>query len=418
MKSFHTILLLFFIVSSSILQSQNSDLGMIHHAGKYRGMAGSGLGIATSMSGFDLNPGSFVGLMNSCISLAQNFRYYSYSLTRRNEGVGGTIFDWQRSQYNFDGLQLAIPINQKFTIGLATLQKLNPFLHNYRRAITWSSLFNHRTDGSLYTIALASGYQIHRNLSLGITFYRYFGTITSQIKGENHGEDATKWAELKNKMQGMNFRLGLVFNTKYLNTGLIFESPFHLKLNTRTDISEDNLYHNFLPKYSSANWKMPLVFGIGFAFTGFKNWLFTLDLESQQYENSDIQVNLFEFGGQPNWKDIKIIRAGLEFFPSKDKKIPLRIGYAYIPQLYASNVSYGSNIYVFYYEETKQNLKQLFTVGTTINFQKFSINFAFEYAFLKWHRDSYTRMLMTDDYLEKNFTISSELIYNLQVGSK
>lgn len=414
MKSFYSILIFFLILSNTIILCQNSDLGMMHHAGKYRGMAGAGLGMPSNPSGFDLNPGNLVDISFPFLAVSQNFRYYTYSLTRWNEGHGGIIFDWQRCHYHLDNLQLAMPVHHRIAVGLGVFQKLNPFIHNYLRATTWSSLFSHRTEGSVYAIALSSSYQIHPKLSLGATLYQYIGTITSQIKGENHGDDATKWAELKNKMQGLNFRLGLIFKTKFFNTGFIFESPFSLAVKSRTNISEDKLYANYLPDYSKTTLKMPLTLGIGFAFTGIKNWLFTLDLESRQYKNSDFQINLFEFGGQTYWKDIKIIRTGLEFFPFSGTKVPLRIGYAYIPQLYASNVAHGSNIYVFDYENTTQNLKQLFTAGTTLNFQKFSIHFAFEYAFVKWHRDFYNRLLMTDDYLEKNFSIYSEIVYDLK----
>ncbi len=412
MKLFRFIFFLILVLPYSILYSQCSDLGMIHFAGKCRGMAGSGLGVTSLYPGFDQNPASLTGLPYPFIAFSQNVRYYSYELTRWNDGVGGIIFNWQQIRYNFENVQLAIPVSPKMAIGLGAIQKLNPFIHNFSRAVTWSSLFSHQTDGSIYAVTLVSSYQLHQKLSLGMTLYRYFGTITSTIEGDNHGDDATKWAELKNRMYGMNFRLGLIFQTKYFNTGFIFESPFDMELHTKTAISDDKLYARLLPDYSSAKWKLPLILGIGFTFTGFKNWLLTLDLESHHYENSTIQLNLFEFGGQPDWQDLKVIRAGLEFYPFKDKKLPLRIGYAYIPQLYASNISTGSGNSVFDYKNTEQNFKQLYSVGTTFNFQKFSLNFAFEYAFLRWHRDFYTRMLMTDAFREKDFTISSEIVYH------
>ncbi len=124
-----------------------------------------------------------------------------------------------------------------------------------------------------------------------------------------------------------------------------------------------------------------------------------------------MRLNLVEFGGAPNWQDSNILRAGIEFYPFRRPRLPLRFGYAYIPQLYASNQSIGEENTVLSYENTKQNIKHLFAAGTTLSFSNLTLNLALEYAALKWHRDLQTLDSIIDDYKEKNYVVAAELIY-------
>ncbi len=396
------------ILSNSELHSQNLDLGFIHSSGELIGVAGSDIGRTEGISSLDINPAGLATTSQICISVSQSVRYYSYLLHRRNIGVAAINFDWDKIRFNFDNILIAIPSKKRVVFGMGLIRKTNAHLYNYRRAITWSSLFNHETTGSIYALTLSSSLKLTQKISLGFTFYRYFGTITSTVNGENHGFDAGKWAALDNSFSGWNFRMGAVFRLRKFSTGLIFESPGNLNVSVRKDISTDRMYEYLFPNYDQTKWEIPFVVGFGFAYTGLKNSVFTFDFETRQYEKSNFQLNLFEFGGQPNWKDVNIFRMGAEF---QFTKLPIRLGYAYIPQLYASNNAIGLDNEILEYEDTSQNVKHLFAIGTTVKFSKVSFNFGFEHTFVKWHRNLDTRMFIEDDYTEKTFFFSSEAIY-------
>ncbi|RKY83386.1 hypothetical protein DRQ09_10145 [candidate division KSB1 bacterium] len=275
-------------------------------------------------------------------------------------------------------------------------------------------MFHHNTYGSVYALTLSSGFKLKNNILIGINFYRYSGIITSKIKGDNHGRDSDKWASLENSLNGMNFRIGLIFKRKKINLGFILESPYKMNVKVKKSISEIRTFEYLFPNYNQTKWNMPLIIGAGICFKGYKNWKFNLDLEKQQYKKSDVKLCLYEFGGEPNWKDIFIIRTGIELYPFKWKNLPIRIGYAYLPQLYASNISEGKDNRVLSYKDTEQNIKHLFTTGTTVKFSKFYLNIGLEYSFLKWRRDYNTYIFVKDDYTESNITLFSEIIFNLK----
>ena len=405
------ILILFTNKSSA----QNLDFGFINSSGKYRSMAGAGIGMIEGISAIDLNPGGLIDTHHKSISLSQSVDYYSYNLYRLNENVGAVNFDWDITKYNIDNILIALPIKKNIVLGMGCLQKTKSYTVNNKRALTWSHLFNQTTRGNIYALTFSSSYRINNKLSVGISFYKYLGTITSKVRGENHGNDTSKWATLKNKFSGINCKVGLIFKTKQFRTGLIIEAPGKLNVNADKSISKDKSYNSLLPNYDHLKYEMPLILGVGFAYTGFKDILFTMDFETRQYKKSDLQINLFEFGGRPNWENMNIFRLGTELFPFNVKKnLPLRLGYGYIPQLYASNNSTGYGNDNYEYIDSDQNVKHLLTIGTTLKFQNFLINLSFEHTILHWHRNLNSTWYVKDDYSEKIFIFSTEIIYNFQ----
>jgi hypothetical protein len=339
-------------------------------------------------------------------------KYYRYTLFRQN--IGNWAFDlgWNSAQYNFENILAAIPLTEKIGLGIGYMQKLNPFIENSGRAITGSSLINQVTDGTVYALTVASGVTITKNILLGISLVRYTGNVTSRLQGDNHGRELYKSAKLESALKGVNLNLGMIFKTENFSAGATFTPPFELTVGAQKQISEENSYASLFPDYDQAKWKMPWIGRIGFAYAGYENWTFAFDLETHHYESSEVRLNLVEFGGAPNWKDSNILRAGIEFYPFRRPRWPVRLGYAYIPQLYASNKAIGEGNNILSYENTKQNVKQLFTAGTTLSYTNFTLNFGLEYAWLKWHRDLQTLDSIVDDYKEKNYVVAAELIYS------
>ena len=420
MKISFIIILMIFVFTIQTLYGQTLDLGIIHASGKYRSMAGAGIGIIEGVSAIDLNPGGLAHTQSVSLSFSQNYKYYKYDLlkggdgTIYNKGIGAAPFDWSKRMYNFENILTAVPINKNITLGIGFIQKINPFIYNRKRAITWSCMFHHDLYGSVYAYALSSGYKLREDFSVGITLYKYTGTIHSKIKGDNHGKDLDKWASLDNSLKGMNFRIGGLYKREKFSLGFVFESPYKMDIKTEKNMSEDRFYKSLFPGYEQTKWNMPLIFGVGFAYTGYKDWKFTLDLETRQYKESDVQLWLYEYAVGPNWRDINIVRTGVEFYPWKWKSVPLRIGYARIPQLYDTNISMSHDKRLDENEDTGQTIKHLFIAGTTFTFLKFSLNIGFEYSFLKWNRTFHTYIVVEDDYKESNLLLFTNLVYSLK----
>lgn len=399
------------------LYSQNLDLLTIQAAGKHRGMAGAGIGIADGISMFDLNPAGLANSRYVSFSTSQSFHYYTYSLFRVNSGSGSGVLDipWNGSRYNFENLLVVAPIRENFGVGIGYIQKLNPFLKNSARAITGSSLINQRTSGSVYAITAAVGAKLGGNFSLGMALARYDGSIISKLRGDNHGRELDKAASLQSDLQGNRVQIGATFSFSKISAGLVWESPTELRVVTQRESSADSSYKSFFPNYTRTQWKLPMIIRGGLAYTGLKNCVVAIDFERHQYEKSNVQLTLYEFGRPPNWNKVNILRIGIECLLSQRLNLPLRLGYARIPQVYASNsASSVLNNPALVSHDTQQNIARLLTVGTTIALAKMRLHTGVEYKKLDWHRDVQTTVKISDDYSERNYAVFVELVYSLK----
>lgn len=399
------------------LHSQNLDLLTIHAAGKYRSMAGAGIGIAEGVSAFDLNPAGLANIRSVAFSISQSFYDYTYSLLRVNSSSGSGVLNipWNDAKCNFEHLLIATSIRKNFGVGIGYIQKLNPFLKNSARAVTGSSLINQLTHGNVYALTVAGGIKLTGCFSLGVAWARYDGNITSKLRGDNHGRELDKSAGLQSDLKGNHAQIGVSLNFSKISGGLVWESPTELQVATQRESSADSAYKNFFPDYTQTRWKLPMIIRGGLAYTDLKNCVVAVDFERHQYEKSNVQLNLYEFGRPPNWKKVNIVRVGVECLLSQKLNLPLRLGYARLPQLYASNsVSSVLNNPVLMSNDTQQNIAQLLTVGTTIAWAKMRLYTGVEYKKLGWHRDSQTTVKISDDYTERNYAVFAELVYSVK----
>jgi hypothetical protein len=398
------------------LSAQNLDIGYYYSSGPYRGMAGSGIGIADCMSAFDLNPAGPAGnISNVTASLSQSLTRIAYSLFRNNQDPktsthsnSSIIFDWNHHAYQINGLLLGIPVTSRIPLTLGFVTRIAPLIRNTCRATTWSDLFDQSTSGSVGAFILSSAVPVTKSLSLGMTLYLHSGTITSEVRGQNHGNDKDKWAILKSRFSGVNLKGGILYQNSRFGMGLTVETPHSMKVTAEKKTSPNDLYGTLLPTYEKTVWKMPLMLGLGFAFKGINGCLLTFDFESRRYRESDVQFNLYEFGAPPQWEPVSIIRTGIEYHPFPSSRIPMRLGYARIPQLYRSNHSIGREQVIVEHQNTIQNIKHLFTFGSSFSWHQVEIDAGIEFSSLKWHRDLDTRFFIRDDYTERRVTLYSQ----------
>jgi hypothetical protein len=386
---------------------------MQYFSGGYNSMGRTGLAAANLNSSFDINPAILTNYSSVNISLANNFKYYNYALVRISSQVGGTTWNWNDSKLAFEQASFIYPINKKLFVGLGIFQKLDPHFVNKKRAITFSDLFVQETKGNLYSAAFSIGFNINDVISIGVSVYDYFGNINSRVTGDNHGNDLDKWVYLESKLSGINFRSGILIKKETWSIGLVIESPFKMDVNTTNDISSERYFESLLPTYTQTYLNMPWIIGVGFSFSGYNNWLFEIDMETRQYKQSDVRFNLYEFGGLPVWESVNIFRAGIQYLIERSLTIPIRAGYAYIPQLYYSNKSVGISNIITSYTNTDRNVKQVFTIGTSARFNYLTINLNLEYSIVKWHRTLIVPHTISDEYYEKDFIFSLELLIRL-----
>lgn len=413
MKHSHFRILIILLIPFFSCLAQNSNLLMQYFSGGYNSMGRTGIAAGNDNSSFDLNPAVLTNYSSVNISLTGNFKYYRYNLLRISSQVGGTTWNWNNSKLAFEQGAFIYPINQNVSIGLGIFQKLDPQFVNKKRAVTFSDLFSQETKGNLYSAAFSLGFEITDEISIGLSVYDYFGNINSRVIGDNHGNDLDKWVYLESKLSGINFRSGITLKLKTWSLGFVIETPFKMNVSTSTDISSDRLFENLLPEYSQTDWNMPLIIGIGLSFGGLKNWLFEADFETRQYEKSDVKFNLYEFGGLPVWESVNIFRLGIQYLIDKKLIIPIRAGYAYIPQQYYSNNSLGISNIITSYTNTDRNIKHLFSTGTSVTYNNLTINLHLEYSIVKWNRTLVVPQTITDDYDEQDYTLSLQLLFRL-----
>lgn len=395
------------------LFSQNLDLLTIHAAGKYRSLASAGIGVVDSLSNFDLNPANLAFARSVALAASQSFRHYTYSLLRVNSSSGSGVLDipWNDSRFTFEHLLVTAPIHKNVGVGFGCFQKLKPFLKNSARAITGSSLINQLTNGGVYALTAAAGIKLSKSFSVGIALARYEGDVTSKFRGDNHGSETNKSAKLQSDLSGNHAQIGVIFNTSKFNVGVVWESTTKLKVATQRELSADSAYKSFFPNYTQTQWKLPMIIRGGLAYKGLKNYLIAIDFERHQYDESNVQLNLYEFGQPPNWRKIDIFRIGIEGLLSRSLNLPLRLGYARIPQLYASTTASSTlNSSVLISRDTQQNIFHLLTIGTTIALPKIQLHTGVEYKTLNWHRDVQTTVKISDNYSERIFAWFAELV--------
>lgn len=399
---------LLFLLFSLNIYPQNLDLLFIYNSGFNKSMGGTGIAAAGDNAAFDLNPALLSNSHENEFTVSQNFKFYDYNLVRISSQVGGTTWDWDNSKINFERASFIYRPGDKVHLGIGVFQKIDPQFVNKKWAVTFSDLFFQETKGNIYSFVLSGAYNINDNLIAGLSFYRYFGSIKSRVTGDNHGNDLDKWAYLKSSLSGFNFRGGLLFKGKKWRAGLVIETPFNMTVNASKEASADHYFKYLLPSYDKTDWKFPWIIAAGFSYKINENLQIEVDAESRRFTSSDARFNLYELGGDPVYSTVNIFRAGFQLCPD-NSPVPIRAGYAYIPQFYYSNISTGLSNTITAYQNTDRNIRHVFSAGTSFNINIFAFNITLEYSVLKWHRKLTAPQTITDEYSGNYIRLSSDI---------
>ena len=395
-----------------LVYGQNLDFLQNSASGVSRGLAGAGIAGMHRHDSGDLNPAVLAGLTRLEVSISAFGSYYVYQLiNERKEEQLTRIFNWTKLHPQFKNLQVSGPAGAHIGLGVGIQNQITPFLYNQKRALTWSPLFNQTCSGSLGRAFGTVGYLVTPVLALGFSVFHVSGTLVSEIHGENHGNDTEKWALLENRFRGNGLKLGSRYGTESFNLGFTFEPPQHLSVYIDKSTSPDSLYAGLLPDGTETRWKTPGQFGLGGAYLYHDQLMLALDIVYYRYSPASVQFNRFEDGGNPVWDDLVALRLGLERI-NNTGGLPLRCGYAYLPQAYTSTRKTPGVGQPAVIEAGHHNLQQLFTVGTSTPFGQSVLNVSLEYAVLTWHGDLYSYIQVEDSYTERVFTLFLEWVYS------
>jgi hypothetical protein len=393
---------------------QNLDLTPELWSGRDRGMGGAGSALAQGTTTLDVNPAGLGSLDVITFATGHEVEYHHYSLLRENVGAWGFVDTWRASRFVPGYLVAVVPIRANLGIGVGYGTSVLPFVDNDRRAITGSSLFHQRTEGSINALSLAAGFRITDGLQVGMKVSRHSGSVTSSLQGDNHGRDVDQWARLESSVEGFGAQLGLLLRGSAFSVGGGVELPTSVTITTVESISPDRSYQSLFPPYDETNWKLPLSVTVGAAYLPDSLWSLVADVEFRKYSSSNVQWNMYEVGGTPTWKDVVVLRAGTEFHPFSPVMLPVRLGYAYIPQIYESIDARGVAYQVTSYTNTGRNIKHLFTAGTSFSFSFLDLAVSLEYSVLTWHRELHDVTTVLDDYTEKRVGVFLEIEYRLE----
>ncbi len=84
---------------------------------------------------------------------------------------------------------------------------------------------------------------------------------------------------------------------------------------TDKSLSDDAKYDYLFNNTDSYKWKRPSVIRLGLSNNGNKNFLISMDVESRFYKETDININVWEYAGTPDWSTVWIFSGGFELFP-------------------------------------------------------------------------------------------------------
>jgi len=402
---------------SQRLYGQNTEMTIQTESGRYEAMADAGCALTSGIESFVLNPSGLADVDGVEFGLSFTPALYRYELLNvRHEPTvtASRLFRWQKGHIGLGSLLLVCPVSDRVSMGLGFSRSCNPFLFNYFRAITWSPLFEQTTDGGLFDLGLAIGARFGRHIGLGFKAVYCSGQYESHVQGDNHGVDREKWATLTQSLSGFGALLGARFQTGNLHAGATvrFNSP--LQVTVRPAISADQKYAYLFPDYTRMRWSFPVVAVLGLAYYITQQTVMTVDFESQFFSASPLQVNLFEYNGRPDWHRVQILRCGVQSLLAGRNQLPLRMGYARIPQQYAAVNAFGVQNTIREVEFRSRNIRHQISAGTGIEKGQLSIDGSMMYAWIKSRRNFQTRIRITDQFIEKDFQCSIQIRYSLQ----
>ncbi|HEX9615760.1 MAG TPA: hypothetical protein VGA55_09630, partial [Bacteroidota bacterium] len=175
-------------------------------------------------------------------------------------------------------------------------------------------------------------------------------------------------------------------------------------------VSPDSQYSVFFPPEKGTAWEIPTSLRAGIAVTVWGDVLAVVDIEQGSYKKPDAPFNLYEYGNESMSTRFLAARMGTEFRPFVEVAFPIRVGYAYVPQAYASSEALGTNsgnvLRVDESRDTDRNVKHVLNIGATLAYEAFHLYPSLEFSWLSWKRHVSGQFIADNEYSETTITAS------------
>jgi len=388
------------------LSGQNLDLLESTPSAFYRSLGGAGIALGSETASAVLNPASLIQGPAFQIMVSGSMSHHRYHLVNERQEESLTrIFKWQENDHGIGQVQLSGRLFETLYLSLGYENRVRPFLFNQHRAITWSPLYNQRTAGAIGGPFLALSYRPIKAFSTGLLMIAYQGSVRSEIHGENHGNDTDKWVWAEHAFTGVDIKFGFLYLASSFQVALTVEPGARLPVKTSTGLSQDGLYSGLLPVVMNTEFISPNVITLGTALSIAPDIKWVVDLRWQDFRASEVQINLFEYGGPPRDESLWSLHTGMALKPGKNG-VPLRLGYARQPQVYtaiektqplgeSASLSFGAH-----------NIQHTLSVGTSKVLARGMVHVGLDYRLLVWDGDLYTYITVTDAYTERSLHFS------------
>jgi hypothetical protein len=400
-------------LNNTPLFSQTIDYFPKTFSGSMSASGGAGYAITEGVNAIQHNPAG-INNSNNSTELLLNFEteYYSYHVLNylHNREVGRTFYHDKLSLL-FPQVSMKFQIYESIAIGLGLTNYLTPYISNSKRAVTWSPMYDQVTKGNIQSAILGISYKFNDFLRLGANISKYWGTVSSDIEGDNHYTDLGKILEIKTELSGMNTSFGAQLHFKKISCGVNIISPIKFNTDISYFITSDSLFKSLIPTNLNPEFQYPFNFGIGIATELIDNWNFVFDVKTYNMSESEFSFNIYDYGDNYNWQDGIGYSSGLIYSPEKRPNTKYKFGYAYIPQTRTIyNISDSNDIYGIL--NSGQNVKHMLTIGSQIELSKITFDYGLKYSLLKWHRDyQFEEWIIEDEYREQEIGIFFNILY-------
>ena len=327
-------LLLVILIISSITQivfSQSINFNTIGAGARARGMGGAFIGVADDATAASWNPAGLVQLETAEASVVGMFESY----TPETDVPDFDADPYKNSHFGFNFLSVAFPLSlgDRNIVAAVAYQKVTDAYGKY----DGDDRLEEQTGG-LNSITPSLGIQLSPNISIGASVNILTGTEDYSY------EDKTGWytdQEYSTDLTGTNFTIGGLFDLNRIRFGVVFKTPFGLKIE-----NEDRSWDYTL--------NMPQMLGFGAAFAATENLTIAADYEMRKYSESEYEHNETEQTLDAGLLDINQVRVGAEYLLMTGENIlPIRFGFATTPlptedsngdQVVGANITAGIGI--------------------------------------------------------------------------
>ena len=379
----------FILTTTACAQEQGLIYNFFGGGARSEGMGQAFLAISNDGTAGSWNPAGLYVHEKTLMSFSYDFFMprgnYTYSVspglskTFAHEGSYGALNYWS----------IVSPLrvkNHHFVMNLSYTKNFDTYFKFGERLVdrsTESPNALYTKHGRISNICLALGTRLYEQVSFGLAFNVYMGTVVANESRTLLHDTTLQFGTYpytsniqlidSTSYSGFSTILGLMYSSQSIRGGLVVRTPFSLKGSTDSSIYRisslngveiDDLTDTVYIDEKTSKQEMPLTVGLGAAYNVSENLLLSVDLEYRNFADKvvkNLDSVLLTAGGErneyytdrnPYWKDVWQYRLGAEYLiHTPIGIIPLRCGFR--------NEEFpGGNItsYIIRYEGAKGSL--------------------------------------------------------------